>query len=189
MQAAQPGWAEVLRTVRLGPGASAVSRHCGARCRLVRRVLGGHAVRPVWLGGPSLMKVQRPRCSHAAHWSIQSTADVLEHAGGRPQWFLRSASGDSAESRYAQALAGAWFCAGESGCRDGGCNHPLVPASWYMRRVHCRSPGQLAAGLIGTSRGRIRLAPHSSGGWAGLASATLGICETRCHFAGAQSDR
>lgn len=44
--------------------------------------------------------------------------------------FLRSAGGDSAESRYEQALAGAWFCAGESGRRDSGWSHPLMPASW-----------------------------------------------------------
>lgn len=103
------------------------------------------------------MKVQRPRCSHAARWSILRTADVLEQAGGRPQWFLRSAGGDSAESRYAQALAGAWFCAGESGCRDGGWSRPLVPASWCMRRVRCRSPGQLAAGLFGSAAGEFGL--------------------------------
>lgn len=137
--------------------------------------------------GPSLMKVQRPRCSHAAHWSIQSTADVLEHAGGRPQWFLRSVSGDSAESRYAQALAGAWFCAGKSGCGTVVATAPWRPppgACGAFAAAHRASPPLACS----APRGRVRLVPHSSGGLAGLALAMLGICCGRCHFAGAQID-
>lgn len=83
---AQPGCAEVLHTSQIRPGGSAVSRHGGALCRLVRRVLGGHVVRPVWLGEPSPRKVQWSSCFRVAHWSILSTAGVLQHAGGRPQW-------------------------------------------------------------------------------------------------------